>query len=68
MTVLIIATDDDPHTVAVASEIEQQGGHVTVADLSLFPQQADMNLRFTCCGERQLSLRLSDRELDLATV
>lgn len=68
MSVLIIATAQDEHAVAVSAAIRRRGGRAVIADLSLFPQQAAMNLRFTCCGKRQLNLRLDQIDLDLAEV
>lgn len=68
MNVLVIATADDPHTRAVVEQVDRLGSTAVVADLSLFPQQATLDLRFTCCGERDLRLRLPDGEVDLADV
>lgn len=68
MTVLIVATEEDVHTTAVVEQLRARGGQVAVADLSRFPQRADMSLGFTCCGDRDLSLRMGDDPLDLADV
>lgn len=68
MTVLIVATEEDVHTRAVVEQLQARDGRVAVADLSRFPQQADMSLHFTCCGQRDLSLRVGEEPLDLAEV
>ncbi|USQ79237.1 hypothetical protein NF556_16700 [Ornithinimicrobium faecis] len=68
MSVLIVATEDDVHTRAVVEALETRGGQVAVADLSRFPQQADLSLHFTCCGQRDLSLSVGEEPLDLADI
>lgn len=68
MSVLIIATEEDAHTTAVVEQIESRHRDVHVADLSRFPQQAEMNLRFSCCGERDLVVTFESRRIELADI
>lgn len=68
MAILIIATEHDPHTVTVAREIDALGGEYVVADLSEFPQQANLVVRFTCCGDRDLGMTLRGRRIDLSAI
>jgi glutathione synthase/RimK-type ligase-like ATP-grasp enzyme len=66
MAVLIIAKEDDAHTQAVTREISRLGKEVIIADLSLFPQRAQLNVRYTCCGDREFSLVIAGRSYDLS--
>jgi len=50
MTILILATEEDAHARAVSAAISDQGGESVVLDLSLFPQAAELSMRFDCCG------------------
>lgn len=68
MTVLVIAKEGDPHTVAVARAIRDHGGEYVVADLSQFPQQALLNVRYSCCGDRGFELVLDGEPCDLGQV
>jgi glutathione synthase/RimK-type ligase-like ATP-grasp enzyme len=68
MTVLVIAQEQDVHTQAVLREIDQLGGEVVVADLSDFPEHAQLNVAYTCCGERRYELTIRGRQHDLARV
>lgn len=68
MTVLVIAQEEDAHTRAVLREIERLDGDVIVADLSDFPERAQLNVYYTCCGERQFELSIAGRDHDLDTV
>ena len=68
MAILIIATEHDPHTVAVTKEIDARGGEYVVADLSEFPQHAQLAVRFTCCGDRDLGITLRGRRIDLGAI
>jgi glutathione synthase/RimK-type ligase-like ATP-grasp enzyme len=68
MAILIIATEHDPHTVAVTKEIDALGGEYVVADLSRFPQHAQVAVRFTCCGDRDLGISLGGRRIDLGDI
>jgi glutathione synthase/RimK-type ligase-like ATP-grasp enzyme len=68
MAILIIATEHDPHTVAVMKEIDGLGGEYVVADLSEFPQQAQLAVGFSCCGDRDLGITLRGRRIDLDTI
>lgn len=66
MATLIIATEEDVHTRAVVTEIERLGGEAVVADLSRFPRQAQLNVRYTCCGERSFELVDGASSLELS--
>ena len=68
MAILIIATEHDPHTVAVTKQIEMLGGEYVVADLSEFPQHAQLAVRFTCCGDRDLGITIRGRRIDLGAI
>ena len=58
MAVLVVAREDDVHTRAVVQHVEGSGAADVVADLSEFPQAADLDVRYSCCGERELTLTL----------
>ncbi|MFV2062971.1 MAG: MvdC/MvdD family ATP grasp protein [Chloroflexota bacterium] len=66
MSVLIVAREDDVHTAAVVQHIEKAGAEHVVADLSEFPQSSRLDVRYSCCGERELTLTLGGRRHDLA--
>ena len=65
MAVLVIAKEEDAHTQAVVREIARLGAEYAIADLSDFPQRAQLNVHFGCCGERQYELAFGSRKLDL---
>jgi glutathione synthase/RimK-type ligase-like ATP-grasp enzyme len=66
VAVLIIAHEGDVHAQAVAYEIERLGARHVLADLSQFPQQARLNVRYGCCGDRSFELALDGDAHDLA--
>jgi glutathione synthase/RimK-type ligase-like ATP-grasp enzyme len=65
VAVLVIAKEEDAHTQAVVREIDRLGGEYVVADLSDFPQRAQLNVHYGCCGERRFELALGGRKHDL---
>ena len=68
MTVLVIATESDPHTRAVVGTIEDLGGSAEVLDLSRVPQRTSLSIRYTCCGERTFQFGGEGGTIDLADV
>jgi glutathione synthase/RimK-type ligase-like ATP-grasp enzyme len=68
VTVLVIAQEADAHTQAVVREIESLGGDVAIADLSDFPQRSQLNIHYTCCGERRFELSIGGQARDLGEV
>jgi glutathione synthase/RimK-type ligase-like ATP-grasp enzyme len=65
VAVLIIAQENDPHTQAVARELEALGRTYAILDLSDFPQLAKLNIRYTCCGDASFEITIADRAHDL---
>ncbi len=65
MAVLVIAQEGDPHTESVVTELRELGGDYAVADLSTFPAESRLNLRYTCCGERSFELTIGGDGRDL---
>jgi glutathione synthase/RimK-type ligase-like ATP-grasp enzyme len=68
VTVLVIAQEQDAHTRAVVRELERLGTELVIADLSEFPQRAQLNIHYTCCGARSFELVIEGRTHDLGDV
>jgi glutathione synthase/RimK-type ligase-like ATP-grasp enzyme len=66
VAVLVIAKADDAHTQAVVGEIHRLGSEAVVADLSQYPQLAQLSVRYGCCGDRSFELAMGGRPHDLA--
>ena len=65
MAVLILALSDDEHAGAVAREIDCLGGEAEIVDLSAFPQQLLLSMRYDCCGGRTFALDLPSGRRDV---
>jgi glutathione synthase/RimK-type ligase-like ATP-grasp enzyme len=66
MAVLIIAQQRDEHAVAVKSHLERMGNEADVFDTSLFPEAAQLAMRYGCCNnQRSLRLEVQGRALEL---
>ncbi len=69
MSVLVVSHQRDEHAEAVVREIERLGGDVAVLDLSLFPAQAQLAMRYDCCGgQRSTWTDPVNGELELSQV
>lgn len=64
--VLVIAQEDDLHTRAVVDEVQRLGSSAIVADLSQFPEHAQLEVSYTCCGDRDFGFRLDGERFDLS--
>jgi glutathione synthase/RimK-type ligase-like ATP-grasp enzyme len=65
VAVLIIAQEEDAHTEAVVRELRRLGSDFAITDLSEFPQRAQLNIHYTCCGGRTFQLAIAGRTHDL---
>ncbi len=54
--ILVLATEQDQHARVVTEKVTALGGHSTILDLSEFPQQLSMSLRYSD-GRRRFALR-----------
>lgn len=71
MTVLILASRADEHAAAVLGEIDRRDHHAQVLDLSTFPQEVALTMRYdTCrdCQPRRFALNVEGSVLDLQSV
>lgn len=65
--ILVISSPRDEHAKAVLRDLAGLGGAATLLDLSLFPQQMQLAMRFDGVHSRSFYLRLADQtELPLA--
>jgi glutathione synthase/RimK-type ligase-like ATP-grasp enzyme len=66
MAVLIIAQQRDEHAVAVKAHLERMGNEADVLDTSLFPEAAQLTMRYGCCNkQRSQRLEVQGRTLQL---
>ena len=65
MSVLILTLSDDEHAAAVGGEINRLGGEAEIVDLSAFPQQLRLSMRYDCCGGRRFALDLPSGRRDI---
>ena len=65
MAVLILAAVGDEHADAVIREIDRHGGEAEHVDLSTFPQQLRLSMRYDCCGGRSSALDLPGGRRDV---
>lgn len=68
MTVLIVGEQQDPHVQRVSAALERREVDVVVADLSGFPRDGTLSVRYTCCGDRERRLVLPSGGVDLEQV
>src|ERR1700760_3874431 len=53
MAVLIIAQQRDEHAVLVKGHLERMGNEADVLDTSLFPEAAQLTMRYGCCNNQR---------------
>ena len=71
MTVLILATRADEHAAAVLAEIGRRGHEAEILDLSAFPQDVTLAMRYDSCIDcqpRRFGFRIGGGDLDLNRV
>lgn len=71
MTVLVLATATDEHAAAVLGELGRRGHPAQLLDLSVFPQETALTMRYdscTDCQRRQFGFSGEENTLDLTDV
>jgi glutathione synthase/RimK-type ligase-like ATP-grasp enzyme len=69
LSVLILSGPGDEHVPPVAEQIRGLGGAVETVDLSLFPEESSLTMRYDCCnGAHSSVFEFADRRLPLQEV